>query len=330
MSDGPTWSLTVPDALDGERADRVVTRLLDDAGAKISRATAQRWIEEGAVTTEGRSVRAPEKLRAGAVLVIRALPPPPSSALPEPMDLKVLFEDDDLLVLDKPPGLVVHPAAGHATGTLVNGLLHRFGPSFAALAAGEDDEEDDEPPRPALLRPGIVHRLDRGTSGVMVVARTVRARDHLTALFAAHTIERSYLAIVQGRISEATTFDTLHGRHPADRKRFTTKVRTGKRAVTHVAPLEALTGASLVRCTLSTGRTHQIRVHLTEAGHPLLGDPVYGSAPRGEPARSIAARLGRPALHAAVLGLTHPDGRALRFEVEPPEDFRAALAALRP
>ena len=347
----------VPPELDGERADRVVTRLFSaDDGADsqgpasqgpgsqglasqglasrgpASRAEVQRWIEAQQVTCDGIPVRVSQKLKAGSQLSVTPLPPPPSSALPEPMELVVLFEDDEVLVLDKPAGLVVHPAAGHPTGTLVNGLLHRFGAAFASLSApqgGEDEEPAEEVPDYALLRPGIVHRLDRGTSGVMVVAKTVRARDHLTKLFAAHTLERSYLAIVQGVLEGPHTYDTLHGRHPTDRKRFTTRVRSGKHAVTHVVPLEALKGATLVRCTLSTGRTHQIRVHLTEGGHPLLGDPVYGSAPKTEPLRTIAAELGRPALHAAVLGFTHPDGRALRFEVPPPEDFLRALRSLR-
>lgn len=328
--------LVVPRELDGERADRVITRLLAPERV-VSRAEVQRWIEAEQVTCDGVPVRVSQKLKAGAQLSVTPLPPPPSSALPEPMELVVLFEDDEVLVLDKPAGLVVHPAAGHATGTLVNGLLHRFGAGFAALSTpprartsdGDDDEPVEDPADETLLRPGIVHRLDRGTSGVMVVAKTVRARDHLTKLFAAHTLERSYLAIVQGAFEGAHTYDTLHGRHVTDRKRFTTRVRSGKRAVTHVVALEALKGATLVRCTLSTGRTHQIRVHLTEGGHPLLGDPVYGSAPKTEPSKTVAAELGRPALHAAVLGFTHPDGRALRFEVAPPEDFERALARLR-
>jgi len=325
--------LTVPIALDGERADVALPKLWEQAeGESLSRTNARRWLDEQRVRAGERLVRAAERLRSGTKLSVSPPPPLPSSAQPEPMDLVVLFEDEELLVLDKPAGLVVHPAPGSPTGTLVNGLLHRFGAAFVDLAKLPPPLDDDDAERThnALLRPGIVHRLDRGTSGVMVVAKSVRARDHLSKLFAAHDIERSYLAIVQGALTDATTYETLHGRHPRDRKRFTTKVNSGKRASTHVSPLEALHGATLVRCTLSTGRTHQIRVHLTEAGHALVGDPVYGSAPRDEPARSVAAALGRPALHAAVLGFAHPvDSRALRFTTEPPEDFQRALTALR-
>ncbi len=325
--------LIVPDSLEGERADVALPKLWEAAeGETLSRSNARRWLDEQRVRIGERVVRAAERLKTGAELSVSPPPPLPSSAQPEPMDLVVLFEDESLLVLDKPAGLVVHPAPGSPSGTLVNGLLHRFGTAFAELAKLPPpiDEDDEERKHHAMLRPGIVHRLDRGTSGVMVVAKSVRARDHLTKLFAAHDIERSYLAIVAGVLPSATTYETLHGRHPHDRKRFTTKVKSGKRASTHVAPLEPLRGATLVRCTLATGRTHQIRVHLTEAGHPLLGDPVYGSAPQSEPARSAAAALGRPALHAQVLGFTHPiDGRALRFTTEPPDDFQHALTALR-
>lgn len=325
--------LTVPAELDGERADVALQKLWEQSeGEPLSRTNARRWLDEQRVRVGERLVRGAERLRSGTELSVSPPPPLPSSALPEPMDLVVLFEDDELLVLDKPAGLVVHPAPGSPNGTLVNGLLHRFGAAFGELAKLPPpiDEDDEERKHSALLRPGIVHRLDRGTSGVMVVAKSVRARDHLTKLFAAHDIERSYLAIVRGALTDAVTYETLHGRHPRDRKRFTTKVKSGKRASTHVAPLEALRGATLVRCTLATGRTHQIRVHLTEGGHPLLGDPVYGSAPPDEPARSVAAALGRPALHAQVLGFAHPiDARPLRFVTEPPADFQRALTALR-
>ncbi len=252
--------------------------------------------------------------RPGQRVVVRPAPPPPTEAEPEDIPLTVLHEDAELVVLDKPAGLVVHPAPGHPSGTLVNALLHHFG-----ALPGED-----------AARPGIVHRLDAHTSGVMVVARTPRAREGLMRLFAAHDIERAYLAIATGEPPARITYETLHGRHPTDRKRFTTRVTRGKRAVTHVVRLERLHGAALVRCTLETGRTHQIRVHLAEHGHPLLGDPTYGRPGKDARVRAAAEALGRQALHAAVLGFIHPvTGERLRFETSPPADFRRALEALR-
>jgi 23S rRNA pseudouridine1911/1915/1917 synthase len=219
----------------------------------------------------------------------------------------------------KPVGLVVHPARGHEGGTLVNGLL-----ALGLFKAGAWEGDED-----AHLRPGIVHRLDKGTSGVMIVARNARAREHLKAQFAAHSIERAYEAICVGTV-KARTFDTLHGRHPTERLKFTGHVKVGKRAVTHVRPIEALLGATHVECRLETGRTHQIRVHLAEAGHAILGDPLYGRAPQGARLKEVAARLGHQALHARVLGFVHPrSGKTMRLEAAPPADFAAALAALR-
>ncbi len=252
--------------------------------------------------------------RAGQRIRVRPLPPPPSAAEPEDIPLTVLYEDADLVVVDKPAGLVVHPAPGHAGGTLVNALLHHFG-----ALPGQD-----------AARPGVVHRLDAHTSGVMVIARTAPAREALMEAFAAHRIERAYLAIATGAPPSSITYETLHGRHPRDRKRFSTRVTRGKRAVTHVELLERLHGAALVRCTLETGRTHQIRVHLADHGYALLGDPVYGKTPKDPRVRAAAQALGRQALHAAVLGFTHPTtGAPLRFETPPPADFQRALSALR-
>jgi 23S rRNA pseudouridine1911/1915/1917 synthase len=234
-----------------------------------------------------------------------------------------LFEDPDLMVVDKPGGVVVHPARGHAAKTLVHGLLARG--SFEKVAASAGDPLE-------TVRPGIVHRLDKGTSGILVVAKTEAARAGLKAQFMRHDIERAYLAIVVGRLADQT-FDTLHGRHRTDRLKFTTRVTQGKRAVTRVRVLERLSGsqASLVECRLETGRTHQIRVHLSEcAGTPILGDPVYGRLPKDPLLREVAEGLGRQALHAAVLGFVHPvTGESLHFRREPPGDFMTALAKLR-
>lgn len=318
--------LEIPAAHAGDRLDRALATLLASRPelAPVSRATVQRWIDEGLVTIEGRPATAKEKARTGARVVVRPAPPPPSDALPQDLPLSILYEDPDLVVIDKPAGLVVHPAPGHADGTLVNALLFRYGPESLP-----GDERGAGAP-PIHARPGIVHRLDRDTSGVMVVARTPAAREGLTKHFAKHDVERAYLAIVLGDHPERATYDTLHGRHPTDRKRFSSKVARGKRAVTHVDRIERLHGATLVRCRLETGRTHQIRVHLAEHGHPLLGDPLYGRPSRDPRVREAAEALGRQALHAAVLGLAHPiSGAALRFETPLPADMERALRSLR-
>jgi len=293
----------------GERIDRVLAA----RPLGFSRATIQRWMEEGRVTIGASPVTPKDKARSGATVRIEPGPPPVSDALPEAIPLDVLYEDASLIVLHKPAGLVVHPAAGHASGTLVNALLHH-----TEVELGDD-------PR----RPGVVHRLDKDTSGVMVVARTDPAREGLIAQFSRHDIEREYQAICLHVPPSATTFDTLIGRHPTDRKRFSSKVKVGKRAVTHVRLERALYGAALVRCRLETGRTHQIRVHMADHGFPLIGDPVYGKASKDARLRQVATELGRQALHARVLGFVHPvSGEKLRFEVEPPADFQRALEEL--
>ncbi|HVZ32094.1 MAG TPA: RluA family pseudouridine synthase [Polyangiaceae bacterium] len=303
------YEIAIEAADAGERLDRVLAA----RGLAASRAVLQRWMDEGRVTIDGRPVAPKDKARAGTVVRIEPGPPPVSDALPEAIPLEVLYEDAALIVLHKPAGLVVHPAAGHEHGTLVNALLHH-----AQVERGED-------PR----RPGVVHRLDKDTSGVMVVARTDAAREALTAQFAEHTIEREYQAICVGVPPPALRLETWIGRHPTDRKRFSSKVRTGKRAVTHVTRERELHGAALLRCRLETGRTHQIRVHLADYGHPLLGDPLYGKPPKDPSVRTAATELGRQALHARLLGFTHPtSGERLRFEVAPPADFARALAQL--
>jgi 23S rRNA pseudouridine1911/1915/1917 synthase len=293
----------------GERLDRVLAA----RPLGWSRAVLQRWMEEGRVTVLDQPVAAKDKARLGARVRIAPGPPPISDALPENIPLDLLYEDAHLIVLHKPAGLVVHPAAGHESGTLVNALLHHT-----------EVERGDDP-----RRPGVVHRLDKDTSGVMVVARTDAAREGLTAQFSAHSIEREYQALCLGVPPGAVTFETLIGRHPTDRKRFSSKVRVGKRAVTHVTCERALVGAALVRCRLETGRTHQIRVHMADHGFPLLGDPLYGRAPKEARLKRAHEALGRQALHARVLGFVHPiSGAALRFEVAPPADFARALAQL--
>jgi 23S rRNA pseudouridine1911/1915/1917 synthase len=286
-------------------------------GHPPSRAELQRWIDHGRITVDGSAKRAADKVREGARVVVAPEPPAETSAVADAdVRFEVLHVDDAVIVVNKPPGLVVHPAKGHARGTLVNGLL-----AMGAFdRAGETDAKD---------RPGIVHRLDKGTSGVMVVARTEAARELLKAQFQAHTIDREYEAVCVGEVRPGT-IATLHGRHPKDRMRFTSKVRRGKRAVTHVRVLERFAAvATHVVCSLETGRTHQIRVHLAETGTPILGDPVYGRPPRDARLRAIGDRIGHQALHARLLGFTHPvTGDRVRFTAPPPEDFCAALREL--
>jgi 23S rRNA pseudouridine1911/1915/1917 synthase len=335
--------LVVPREATGARLDRFLASTLSAMDDGPSRSELQRWIDHGGVTVDGAVKKAAEKLREGARITVQPEAPPPTDALAEEgIEFDVVYIDDAVIVLDKPAGLVVHPARGNRTGTLVNGLLARgvFDPPD-----GEDDvdtaalslREPSRPPPsgPADLdrsRPGIVHRLDKGTSGLMVVARHPRAREHLKAQFAAHSIEREYVAICLGKVTKQT-FDTLHGRHPRDRLKFSSKVKVGKRAVTHVKPLESLAKGAItyVACTLETGRTHQIRVHLADAHTPILGDALYGGkAPKHPVFREAAEALGRPALHARVLGFVHPvTGKKVRFEAAPPADFEVTLTALR-
>ena len=307
------------------KAPTVVTLSEDDAGKRIdrvlarrcpefSRSALQRWIEQGRVEQAGEVVSRKTKAQSGAEVSIQPAPPEHVSAQPQAIPIEVLFEDEHLIVLDKPASLVVHPAPGHPDGTLVNALLYH-----AQLGGGADP-----------LRPGIVHRLDKDTSGVMVVAKTPLAHERLVEMFQQHRLERAYLAIAVGRPPATITYDTLHARHPSHRKRFTSKTDRGRRAVTHLESVELLHGSTLVRCRLETGRTHQIRVHLADHGHPVLGDPVYGRSIGDPKLRRVSSELGRQALHAAVLAFHHPiKGDALRFETEPPEDFRCALVALR-
>lgn len=343
--------LVVPREADGSRLDRFLASTLSAMEDGPSRTELQRWIENGSVWVDGVVKKASEKLKEGSRIVVEPEEAPRSEALADDrVQFNVVHIDDALIVIDKPAGLVVHPARGHETGTLVNGLLARgiFDPpdgddeidarpsiSFRAVAPVNGPAIDIRMPdgTPADLdrtRPGIVHRLDKGTSGLMVVARHPRAREKLKEQFAEHSIEREYVALCVGVVAQKT-FETLHGRHPKDRMRFSSKVKTGKRAVTHVRPLEKFgKHATYVACRLETGRTHQIRVHLSDNGTPILGDPLYGKPPKSEALKSAAASIDRPALHARVLGFIHPmTGEKMRFESEPPADFQLALTMLR-
>lgn len=296
----------------GERIDRV----LSARGLGLSRSQLRLLIAEGRVLIEGRPARASERVRGASHVRIEPLPPPPSAAAPEDLPLEIVFEDAHVVVIVKAAGMVVHPAPGHAGGTLVNALRHHR----------ELTDLEQETPE----RPGIVHRLDKDTSGVMVVAKSVAAREGLIAQFKQHDLAREYLAIVVGVPEPAFTLDTWHTRHPRERKRFTTKLDKGKRAVTHVKVMEKLHGASLVSCTLETGRTHQIRVHLAEHGFPILGDSLYGKPARDPRLANAELLVGHQALHARVLGFVHPvTGEPVRFTAEPPIEFQRALESLR-
>lgn len=299
------------------RLDKALAAIFPD----LSRARLQALLAEGAVRLDGEVVSGGSaKARAGAYTIV--LPPVASAVpLPEAIPLTVLFEDADLIVVDKAAGMAAHPAPGCETGTLVNALLAHCGASLSGIGG--------------VARPGIVHRLDKDTSGVMVAAKSDRAHAGLSALFATHDIERTYIALTRGAPSPGEgRIETMIGRSSSDRKKMAVLRNGGRNAVTDYAVervfgLPAKAGgapaAARVACTLQTGRTHQIRVHLASKGAPILGDPVYGS---GSPAAAVRAAvaesgLARQALHAAVLGFMHPvTGALLRFETAPPSDMR--------
>jgi 23S rRNA pseudouridine1911/1915/1917 synthase len=308
----PPVRIVVDASGDGVRLDQyLTTRELPHTRSQL-----KRLIEEGHVLVAGASAKPSRKLRTGEVVDVAPPAPVATELVAEDLPLTILFEDAHLIAIDKPAGLVVHPAAGHASGTLVNALMHHV--DDLAGIGGE-------------LRPGIVHRLDRDTTGVMIVAKDDPTHSALAAKFKDKDLLRLYRAIVAPAPPDARgTIATMYGRHPRDRKKFT--ARTGsKRAVTHYRVLERLAdGAALVECQLETGRTHQIRVHMSEAGWPLLGDQLYGKTPATPRLRQLAAQLGRQALHAGVLALVHPiTGAKLDLTSPLPPDFQAVLDALR-
>ena len=307
----------------GVRLDKALAA----AFPSLSRARLQALLAEGAVTRDGQPISSGSaKAQAGLYAVV--LPPvAPATPLPEAIPLTVLYEDADLIVIDKAPGMAAHPAPGCETGTLVNALLAHCGDSLSGIGG--------------VARPGIVHRLDKETSGVMVAAKTDRAHQGLSALFATHDIERTYIALTRGAPTpEKGRIQTLIGRSPHDRKKMAVLKGGGREAVTDYvvqktfgqpAKASGAPMAARVACTLHTGRTHQIRVHMASKGSPLLGAPVYGSGSPAAPVRTAVAEAGltRQALHAAVLGFVHPvTGEALRFETPPPEDMRRLEALL--
>jgi 23S rRNA pseudouridine1911/1915/1917 synthase len=303
-----------------ERIDKVLTRLLPEQ----SRATLQRWIADGRVMLDGNACRARDRVRAGSIIDVDPGPPPATLAEPElSVEFTIVHEDEDLVVVSKPAGLVVHPARGHRAGTLVNGLLARS--RFGTNAVDPRDPQ-------GAARPGIVHRIDKGTSGLLVVAKNEISRESLKAQLARHSVERVYQGLTW-RVPASRTIQTLHARHPRSRLRFTSTLARGRPAITQLSVREILAAgtAAFVECRLETGRTHQIRVHLAEQTRtPLLGDALYGGVPPSGSLRDVALELGHQALHAAVLGFVHPrSGLPVRFEAPLPGDFQAALEKLR-
>jgi len=303
-------ALIAPEDAAGRRLDQALAQWLP----QHSRSRLKGWIEAGQVTVNSVVATEPSvRLRGGEAIAVTELAAPQQTAFaPEAIALSIVFEDAAILVLDKPAGLVVHPGSGNWDGTLLNALLHHA-PALAMLP-----------------RAGIVHRLDKDTSGLMVIARTPEAQTDLVRQLQARTVRREYLAVVHGDLARATTVDAPIGRHPTQRTSMAV-VATGKSARTHVEVITRFGTATLVRCRLETGRTHQIRVHLTAIGHPLLGDPTYRGRRAAAAALPPEARtFARQALHAQRLGLLHPVSRAqLQWDAPPPPDFSALVAALR-
>ena len=290
----------------GERADQLLARLVPE----LTRSAAQRLLEAGAVTLGGRPVKKNDKAAAGDVLEVRLPEPEPVDVLPQAIPLDVAYEDADVIVVNKPVGLVVHPAAGHPDGTLVNALLYHCGELLSGINGA--------------LRPGIVHRIDRDTSGLLIAAKNDFAHQALAAQLQDHSLYREYEAVCVGGLREDRgTVDAPIGRHPTDRKKMCVDWKNGRPAVTHWTVLERFPGYTHIQCRLETGRTHQIRVHLASIGHPLLGDVVYGAK---KPVPGLAGQC----LHASRLSFVHPrTGERVTVECPLPAYFTQVLTKLR-
>jgi len=296
----------------GRRLDQFLTARLPE----LSRSQVQRLIREGQVRIDAGRAKPGLVVESGLRVNVNLPPPSPSSAVPEPLPLTILYDDQDIVVIDKPAGMVVHPAAGHARGTLVNALLHHV--TGLSGIGGAD-------------RPGIVHRLDRGTSGVMVIAKHDIAHRELARQFHDREVEKEYLALVWGRVAAGLRLEDPIGRDRRHRQKMSSRTSRGRSASTHIVDVEALPGASFVRVAIATGRTHQIRVHLSERGHPVVGDALYGGIKRNvRGALAVASTLDRPFLHATRLTFTHPgSGARLTLESPLPADLAGILDGLR-
>lgn len=296
-----------------------IDKLIPDHVEIASRAQAKRWIEDGRVRVNGQSVRPSRLAHSGEEVEVAVPPTEPAEPQPEAIAIEIVYEDEDIIVVDKPPHMVVHPAAGHASGTLVNALLHHC-TDLSGIGG--------------VARPGIVHRLDRGTSGLLVAAKNDYSHRALARQFASRSVEKLYLALVYGSAPERLLMESPIGRDPHDRKKISSRSRHPKSAITEAKRLEVLSFSSLLSIRITTGRTHQIRVHLSEAGFPVVGDTDYGRTRRppkgGEQAFEILNHLNRPALHAARLAFHHPRGEEIRqFEAPLPSDIQQVLDGLR-
>lgn len=302
----------VPPEMGNQRLDQIVASLCP----QYSRSQIQKWIKAGRVRVDDKLLKPKERLIGGEEIVLDAIHETRTDHAAEAIPLAIVYEDDAIMVVNKPAGLVVHPAAGNWSGTLVNALLHH------------------NPQLEMLPRAGIVHRLDKETSGLMVVAKTLEAHTRLVALLQARDVSREYLALVAGKVVAGSTIEANIGRHPVDRKRQAV-TEGGKEAITHYRVEERFTYHTLLRVALETGRTHQIRVHLGWKHLPIVGDPVYGGRPRipagiSEGLRQALQAFPRQALHATRLGLTHPaTDEYMEWEAPPPDDMQALIELLR-
>lgn len=308
-----TLTFTVPGESDGLRVDRFLSAII----AGRSRSQIQRLVRDGAITVGGRAVKANQPVKTGQVVEVELDEPVEPAPQAEALDLPILYQDADIIVVDKPAGMVVHPAAGHESGTLVNALLHHV--HDLSGIGGE-------------RRPGIVHRLDRGTSGLMVVAKHDTAHAELARQFHDREVQKEYTALVWGVVQAGRRIDAPIGRDPVNRKKMSARSRRSREAVTRIVRAERVNPAiTLAQIAIHTGRTHQIRVHLSAIGHPIVGDSLYGGVHRRVPGDIRAVtHLQRPFLHAARLSFAHPsDGRRMDFTSELPPDLQQVLDDLR-